>query len=35
MEFGGLSETNLVNKLVCFEADKVTVFQGGKNGVIA
>jgi hypothetical protein len=35
MEFGGLSETNLVNKLVCFGTNKVTVFQGGKNGVIA
>jgi hypothetical protein len=35
MEFGGLSETNLVNKLVCFEVEKVIVFQGVKNGVIA
>ncbi len=35
MEFGGLSETNLANKHVCFGVDKVTIFQGGKNGVIA
>jgi len=35
MEFGGLNETNLVNKLVCFGADKVTIFQEVKNGVIA
>jgi hypothetical protein len=35
MEFGGLNETNLVNKLVCFGADIVIIFQEVKNGVIA
>jgi hypothetical protein len=35
MEFGGLSETNLANKLVSFGVDRVTIFQGVKNGVKA
>ncbi len=35
MEFGGLSETNLANKLVCFGVDGVIVFQGVKNVIIA
>ncbi len=26
MEFGGLSETNLANKLVCFGVDRITIF---------
>jgi hypothetical protein len=26
MEFGGLSETNLANKLVSFGVDRVTIF---------
>jgi hypothetical protein len=34
MEFGGLSETNLANKLFSFGVDRVTIFQGVKNGVI-
>jgi hypothetical protein len=35
MEFGGLSEIDLVNKLVYFGANGITIFQGVKNGVIA
>jgi hypothetical protein len=35
MEFGGLSETNLANKLVSFGVDIITIFQGVKNGVIS
>ncbi len=35
MEFGGLSETNLANKLVSFGVERVIVFQGVKNGVKA
>ncbi len=35
MEFVGLNETNLANKLVCFGANGVTILQGVKNGVIA
>ncbi len=35
MEFGGLNEKDLANKLVCFGANGVIVFQGVKNGVIA
>ncbi len=35
MEFGGLSETNLANKLVCFGVDGIIIFQGVKNGLIA
>ncbi len=34
MEFGGLSETNLANKLVSFGVDKIIIFQGVKNGFI-
>ncbi len=35
MEFRGLSEIDLTNKLVYFGANIVIVFQGVKNGVIA
>jgi len=35
MEFGGLSETNLANKLVSFGVDKIVIFQDVKNGFIA
>jgi hypothetical protein len=34
MEFGGLNEANLANKLVCFGADGVIIFQGVKNVII-
>jgi hypothetical protein len=31
---GGLIEVNIVNKVVCFEGNDVTMFQGLKKGVI-
>jgi len=34
MEFRGLSETNLANKLVCSRVDGVIVFQGVKSVII-
>jgi hypothetical protein len=32
--FGGMSKTNIVNKVVCFGANGVIVFQGLKISVI-
>jgi hypothetical protein len=32
--FGGLIKVNIVNKVVCFEGNDVTMFQGLKKGVI-
>ncbi len=32
--FGGLIEVNIVYKVVCFEGNDVTMFQGLKKGVI-
>ncbi len=32
--FGGMLETNIVNKVVCFGANYVVVFQGLKTSVI-
>jgi hypothetical protein len=32
--FGGMLETNIANKVLCFGADNVIVFQGLKTGVI-
>jgi hypothetical protein len=32
--FGGMSETYIINKVVCFGADGVIIFQGLKIGVI-
>jgi hypothetical protein len=32
--FGGLIEVNILNKVVCFEGNDVTMFQGLKKGVI-
>jgi hypothetical protein len=31
--FGGMLETNIVNKIICFWANSVVVFQGLKTGV--
>jgi mannitol/fructose-specific phosphotransferase system IIA component (Ntr-type) len=33
VDFGGLSEIDIVNKLVCFEANGSTILQGVRNGV--
>jgi hypothetical protein len=33
VDFGGLSEIDIVNKLVCFEANGITILQGVRNGV--
>ncbi len=32
--FGGMLETNIANKVLCFGVDNVIVFQGLKTGVI-
>jgi hypothetical protein len=32
--FGGLIKVNIVNKVVCFDGNDVTMFQGLKRGVI-
>jgi hypothetical protein len=34
MDYRGLSEIDIANKLVCFEADKVIIFHNVKNGVM-
>lgn len=34
MDYRGLSEIDITNKLVCFEVDKVIVFHSVKNGVM-
>ncbi len=34
MECGSLNEKKIANKLVCFGANDVTIFQGAKIGVI-
>jgi hypothetical protein len=31
--FGGMSKTNITNKVVCFRVDGVIIFQGLKTGV--
>jgi hypothetical protein len=33
IEFGGMIETDVANKLVCFKIYGMTIFQGFKNGV--
>ncbi len=33
VDFGGLSEIDIVNKLVWFEANGITILQGVRNGV--
>jgi hypothetical protein len=33
IEFGGMIETNVANKLVCFRIDGMAIFQGFKNGI--
>jgi hypothetical protein len=35
VEFGRMTKTNVANKLVCFETNGMTIFQGFKNGVTA
>jgi hypothetical protein len=32
--FGGMSKTNIANKVVCFGANGIIIFQGLKVGVI-
>jgi hypothetical protein len=34
MDYRRLNEINIANKLVCFEANRVIVFHGVKNGVM-
>jgi hypothetical protein len=34
VDYGGLSEIDIANKLVCFEIDKVTIFRNVKNRVM-
>jgi hypothetical protein len=33
VDFGGLSEIDIVNKLLCFEANGITILQGVRNSV--
>jgi hypothetical protein len=33
VDYGGLSEIDIANKLVCFGTNEVTIFHGVKNGI--
>jgi hypothetical protein len=33
VDFGGSNEIDIVNKLVCFEANGIIILQGVRNGV--